>query len=91
MASKKKTAEHQPKKEPIPTETRLDLFNKLWEIDAKQRFMAEAIVKVWGDEDSVYGDEVVFGGHLVMQEISDGIRDVLQMLDPDYKAEEAAI
>lgn len=61
-----------------------ELFNRLSEIRAKQQFMSIAIPDIWGG-DSIHTSTTIFGCHVIMQEITEDLAEVLKTLDPNFE------
>ena len=60
------------------------LFDKIREIQAKQQFMSIAIPDIWGG-DSIHTSTTIFGCHVIMQEITEDLAEVLKTFDPNFE------
>ena len=61
-----------------------NLFDKLHLARIKLNFMTVAIHDTWGNEDTIYGSDTVFGAKLILEDISDDLKTCLKDIDPQY-------
>ena len=59
----------------------VDLVNKLHETILKHQFMTHAISQLWGDEDALYKEDVIFGCKLLMHDIQTELEEVESLLE----------
>jgi hypothetical protein len=65
-------------------DTKLNVLDQLNEVRAKYTFLREAIVNLWGNEHTEYGEEYVFGCNLLMADVGDELKEIHKALDPEY-------
>jgi len=65
-------------------EPEFNVLDKMNEVKMKHAFMSVAIDNLWGNEHSIYGEDVICGCHFLMNDIGDDLLKIHKALDPEY-------
>lgn len=62
----------------------LSLCDDLHLVRKKLNFMTVAIHDTWGNKDTIYGSDTVFGARLILEGISEDIKSCIRKIDSQY-------